>query len=119
MKMKYLRAAYLVAMAGLCSCRNNDAPQQPEVAALTPEQVVSFKPDSFACVSEEAFSDATEWAIEKARTKFQGMFDALECLRMPVTEHYKVLQVKGNAFEFTQVDSRATDGMWSDRRLLR
>ena len=107
-----IAAGFLVCFT-LSACGNDGAPTPPAAPELKPEQVVSFKPNTYACVSEDLFKDAVKWAVEGAKTKFQGMFDSLQCIPVPESEKYKVLQVDGDSFEFTQVSNQATDGMWA------
>lgn len=106
-------AAGLLICLGLGACGNDGAPPPTAAPDLKPEQVVSFKPNTYACVSEDLFKDAVKWAVEGAKTKFQSMFDSLQCIPVPESEKYKVLQVDGDNFEFTHVGNQASDGMWA------
>ncbi len=105
--------AGLLVFLNLGGCGNDGSPSPPGALNLKPEQIVSFKPNTYACVSEDVFKSAVKWAVEGAKTKFQGMFDSLLCIAVPTSEKYKVLQVDGDNFEFTHIDNQATDGMWS------
>ncbi|CAE6839042.1 hypothetical protein [Paraburkholderia nemoris] len=108
-----IAAVGLFVCLSLGGCGNDGSPSPPAARDLKPEQIVSFKPNTYACVSEDMFKNAVKWAVEGARTKFQGMFDSLQCIPVPASEKYKVLQVDGDNFELTHADNQATDGMWS------
>jgi hypothetical protein len=113
--------ASLSICVGLAACGNDSTPAPSPAAPpeLKPEQVVSFKPYAFACVTEDALAQAAKWAVEGAKTKFQGMFDSLQCIQVPDGEKYKVLQVDGDSFEFTHVGNQGADGMWASPVLVK
>lgn len=66
-----------------------------------------------ACRSEELLDRLVGHAINREKTKFDGMLDAMDCVQIPERETYKLLSVRRTAVEFKNVKSKGANGMWT------
>lgn len=85
---------------------------------VKPEEMVIFKPGSFACLDKEKYKKAIEYAVKKEKTKFRGLFQNFDCIPLDEGAEFKVISVDGGYWgsyvEIITTDSDETNGLWAE-----
>ncbi len=89
-----------------------------DVDVINAEDIVKFKPDSFACDTEDNFNAFLKHIVAHEKTKAYAMFNDSTCIMIPTDEKYRILStdyhfLSGNYVEFAGVKSDSSNGFWT------
>lgn len=109
--MRYIKYFSFPLVLAVCACSGQ--PDTPAVKAPKAEDIISLHAHAVGCFSRDDFHEWVRHAVSGEKTKMQAMLDGLECMPLPTTEKYKVLQVDRGAMEIVNSTSDKTDGIWT------
>lgn len=99
----------------LSSCSNESVDKEVTKPIFKAEMVVTPVKGKLlvACSSQEFLNQLMGHLVKEEKTKASAMFNEFDCFPIPETEKFKVLSVKGDMLEITNIKNSDSIGVWA------